>query len=124
MIKAFINSLRKSSTIHNIESGFKKSGIVPFNIEEPLSSQFAMTNNANYNDENLLKNYWLNSERALNELFEHENGRPMNEQDFDINLSQVLKNLKNGDIKNGEALSDVPPLILNEADGLSVIDLN
>lgn len=87
MIKAFINSLRKSSTIHNIESGFKKSGIVPFNIEEPLSSQFAMTNNANYNDENLLKNYWLNSERALNELFEHENGRTMNEQDFDINLS-------------------------------------
>lgn len=83
-----------------------------------------MTNNANYNDENLLKNYWLNSERALNELFEHENGRTMNEQDFDINLSQVLKNLKNGDIKNGEALSDVPPLILNEADGLSVIDLN
>ena len=124
MIKAFINSLRKSSTIHNIESGFKKSGFVPFNIEEPLSSQFAMTNNANYNDENLLKNYWLNSERALNELFEHENGRTMNEQDFDINLSQVLKNLKNGDIKNGKALSDVPPLILNEADGLSVIDLN
>lgn len=124
LIKAFINSLRKSSTIHNIESGFKKSGFVPFNIEEPLSSQFAMTNNANYNDENLLKNYWLNRERPLNELFEHENGRPMNEQDFDINLSQVLKNLKNGDIKNGKALSDVPPLILNEADGLSVIDLN
>lgn len=83
-----------------------------------------MTNNANYNDEDVLKNYSLNTESPLNELFEHENGRPMNEQDFDINLSKVLKNLKNDDIKNGKALSDVPPLILNEADGLSVIDLN
>lgn len=90
----------------------------------PLSSQFVMTNNANYNDEDVLKNYSLNTESPLNELFEHENCWFMKEQDFDINLSQVLKDLKNGDIKNGKALSDVPPLILNEADGLSVIDLN
>lgn len=61
LIKAFINSLRKGCTLRNIESDFKKSGIVPFNIDEPLSSQFAiMTENTNYDEETLLKDYWLN----------------------------------------------------------------
>lgn len=124
LIKAFINSLRKSCTLHNIESGFKKSGIVPFNIDEPLSSQFAMTENTNYDEETLLKDYWLNSESYLNRLFVEENGRPMNEHDFDINLCQILKDLKNADIKDGKALSNVPPLLINDETGISAIDLD
>lgn len=48
----------------------------------------------------------------------------MNEQDFGINLSQVLKDLKNADIINGKTLSDAPPVIINESDGLSAINQN
>ena len=50
-----------------------------------------MTENTNYDEETLLKDYWLNSESYLNRLFVEENGRPMNEHDFDINLCQILK---------------------------------
>ena len=36
LIHSFINSLRKSCTIENIQSGFRQAGIVPINAEEPL----------------------------------------------------------------------------------------
>lgn len=56
--------------------------------------------------------YQLNNESVLNELSKSENSRAINEQDFSISLSQILKDMKNTDIKDGKALSDVPPLIL------------
>ena len=57
MIKSFINALRKSSSLHNIESGFRKSGILPLNVMEPLKSQFAIDSNTINDNESLLRNY-------------------------------------------------------------------
>lgn len=58
LIRAFLNSMTKSATLSNVESGFRISGIVPRNINEPLSSQFAMMNHEShpYNDQDLLRN--------------------------------------------------------------------
>lgn len=45
MIKSFINALRKSSSLHNIESGFRKSGILPLNVMETTQSEYAIHSN-------------------------------------------------------------------------------
>lgn len=76
--------MRRSSSIENIESGFEKSGIVPINANRLLSSNFTQETHRNNND--LLRNYCLNTENALIELFEKENDRQPTEQDITINL--------------------------------------
>ena len=60
----------------------------------------------------LLRNYWLNCESGLVELFQKEHGRLPNESDFDKNLMEVLTNLKNASNEEGKALSTLPPLII------------
>ena len=111
LIHSFINSLRKSCTIENIQSGFRQAGIVPINAEEPLSSQYSMLpENEAYNRDDLLKDYCLNSEENLKEIFLRENGRPMTEEDFTVNLKNIVRDIKNASIKDGISLSELPPL--------------
>lgn len=118
LINAFLNGLRKSATKKNIESGFSQSGIFPLNPDIPLSSEFAMNSQSDeitqdrYNE--LLKNYWLNSEEGLKEQFYKENGRDMTEDDFDVSIRSVLNDIRNSKIESGLALSDVPPLFIEE----------
>lgn len=102
----------------NIESGFSQSGIFPLNPDIPLSSEFAMNSQSDeitqdrYNE--LLKNYWLNSEEGLKEQFYKENGRDMTEDGFDVSIRSVLNDIRNSKIESGLALSDVPPLFIEE----------
>ena len=124
MIKSFINALRKSSSLHNIESSFRKSGILPLNVMEPLKSQFAIDSNTINDNESLLRNYWLNCESGLAELFQKENGHLPTESDFDINLVDVLKDLKNASIEEGKALSTLPPLIIEDNGVLKTVCLD
>lgn len=112
LIKSFINSMRKSATIDNIQSGFKKSGIIPIDVNKPLSSEYAMLQNDNTQNNDLLRNYWLNSTDNLKELFYRENGRMPNEGDYSINLREIVKDLKEASIEDGKSLSPLPPLIL------------
>ena len=126
LIRAFLNAMTKSATLSNIESGFRKSGIVPININEPLSSQFAMMNHQEhpYDDQDLLRNYWLNTEEGLNELFLKNNDENMGEDDFSIDLKDIASNLKNSSVADGLSLSDLPPLFVEEEDIIKRIDLN
>ena len=117
LIRSFITAMRKSTSIENIQSGFRKSGIVPTDVNQPLSSEFAQE--THHNSNNLLKNYCLNTESALKELFEHENGHPPREEDFTVNLKEIAKSIKESSIEEGLSLSQLPPLI--EEDGSQVI---
>ena len=122
MIKSFISAMRKSTSIENIKSGFKKSGVVPINRTIPLSSEFAMQQNTQDHDaEHLLRNYWLNSNSSLAELFQKENGRMPNEEDYTLNLQKIYNDLKSASIEEGKALSTLPPLVCE--DGSEVIIL-
>lgn len=70
LIKSFLNSLRKSATLSNIESGFSSSGIYPININQPLSSQYTMlpkNDMIQVNDQEI-KDLWLNNEEGLAQL--------------------------------------------------------
>ena len=114
--------MRKSASIENIKSGFKKSGVVPVNRTLHLSSEFAMQQNTQDHDaENLLKNYWLNSNSSLAELFQKENGRMPNEEDYTLNLRKIYNDLKSASIEEGKALSTLPLLVCE--DGSEVIML-
>ena len=111
LIKSFINSLRKSCTTSNISSGFKMSGIVPVNVAQPLSSDYAMTPaNATFDNDDLYKDYWINNLNGLQQLFLKEKGRQMTENDFTINLHEIFQNLKKNSVEAGLALSDLSPL--------------
>ena len=119
LINAFLNALRKSCSTENISMGFKKTGFVPVNAGAPLSSQFAMIpENVNYDNDHLLQDYYLNSERRLRELFQKENGREMQEADFNIQLREIVQELKKASIEDGKCLSDLPPLFNDDISGI------
>ena len=58
------------------------------------------------------------------ELFQKENGHLPTESDFDINLVDVLKDLKNASIEEGKALSILPPLIIEDNGVLKTVCLD
>lgn len=126
LIKSFLNSLRKSATISNIESGFSSSGIYPLNVNQPLSSQYTMLpkNNSIHLNQQEIKDYWLNNEEGLAQLFENENGRKITENDFQIDLKKIVKDIKNSTIEEGKGLSNLPPLFLEDGDTITEINLN
>lgn len=43
-----------------------------------------------------------------------ENGRDMTEDGFDVSIRSVLNDIRNSKIESGLALSDVPPLFIEE----------
>lgn len=123
MLKSFINALNKSATFANIQAGFQSSGIVPVDRNKPLSSEYAV-DPTNYDAERLLKCYWLNSEEKLKELFYNESNREVTENDFTVNLIEVFQNIKSSSIHDGIALSDLPPLFVEDADKIQRIVIN
>lgn len=89
------------------------------NAGAPLSSQFAMIpENVNYDNDHLLQDYYLNSESRLRELFQKENGREMQEADFNIQLREIVQELKKASIEDGKSLSDLPPLFNDDISGI------
>lgn len=119
MIKSFFTALRKSTTLKNISSGFEATGIAPININMPLKSQFTI-NNAPSDKDELLRNYWMNSEERLNEIFFNEHNRELTENDF--NIQEVFNNLKLLSIDDGLSLTGFPPLYIEEEDGIQRIE--
>ena len=109
MIRSFINALHKCTTINNIENAFKKTGICPLDVQQPLNSQYTIRR-TNWSSDNLLREYWLNSPEGLKELFMKENKREITAEDYNINIHQIFHDLKLSSIEDGKALSDLPPL--------------
>lgn len=71
------------------------------------------------NDNDLLKNYCLNTESTLKELFGKENGWEPSEEDFTINLRVVVRKIKESKIEESKSLSNLRPLVVE--DGSDVI---
>lgn len=123
LIKSFISAMRKGASMENIESGFRKSGVVPLEPNQPLSSEFAMQQNTqNHDDEHLLRNYWLNSPSALEELFQKENGRRPKEEDYTLNLRKIYNDLRSASVEEGKALSTLPLLVCEDGSEVIMIE--
>lgn len=89
----------------------------------PLKSQFAINNSPSDKDE-LLRNYWMNSEERLNEIFFNEHNRELTENDFNINIQEVFNNLKLLSIDDGLPLTGLPPLYIEDDDGIQRIEFD
>ena len=120
MIRAFLDAMCKSTTPSNIHEGFRSSGIVPIDRNVPLSSEFAV-DATDYDDERLLKCYWLNCDEGLNEMFCNEHNRDITEDDFSVDLNTIIDEIRKSPIEDGIFLSELPPLFVEESDGIKRI---
>ena len=122
MIKSFLNSISKSATLSNIQEGFRSTGIVPIDRYVPLSSEFAV-DPTDYDSERLTRCYWLNSEESLAELFFNEYDRQITEDDYSINLNDIIDEIKTSSLEEGISLSELPSLFIEESDGIQRVDI-
>lgn len=92
---------------------------MPIDVNMSLSSDFSQETLQNDND--LLKNYCINTESTLKELFEKENGWEPSEEDFTINLQVVVRKIKESTIEEGKSLSNLQPLVVEDSSDVIII---
>lgn len=114
MIKSFFTALHKSRTLKNVTAGFEATGIVPVNPNKSLS----------FCDDKLLRNYGLNCEENLNELFIHEYERERTEDSFTINLMTVYNEIKSLSIQERLPLNGLPLLIIENENQIERLDFD
>lgn len=116
MISSFIDAVSSSCTYTNVLTSFASTGLAPLDPSIPLNSQFAMI------DSNATTNNGvevINDLEGLAKLFKEEQGRDLTDIDLQLSL-QELKNVYTtlkDKTKNGLLLSDLPSIIIGNANG-------
>jgi hypothetical protein len=104
----------------NINSAFEATGFAPFNPMKPLNSQFVH----DYPSEIYKKlegrsliasESLLTSERVLQMLCQEERDRNLMEQDWILDLPEILESLMKNSVETGRAISAVPDLLAEYA---------
>jgi hypothetical protein len=121
LVKSFLNVLRKSTTLGDILAGFEATGMVPFDPEVLLSSQFAV----DIVDPAILHVVRTGAEvneivrtfpEGLDFLCRHEFGRAMQEANHDMSYRRNWDHLKTTSVDDGRVLSN-PPSMFVRIDG-------
>jgi hypothetical protein len=129
VLESFTLALSKSSNLSNIKSGFEKTGIVPYSVMKPLSSQYVFEynqfdinriqdDNKRIDDARGIGTRMLTSEKALNYLCQLEKNRDIVDDDFAFNLESILEELYSAPVEDGRALSQVESLLIEENNAL------
>lgn len=118
-IKSFLNAHVKACTPANIQAGFRHAGMVPFNPQVPLFSDYSMDSNYAYLFENKSKDeiptFYLNSKSGLEFLFKKEFHRDLTENDLKNTYNNVVDLLtKNLNIDTGIPLSKLPDILIEK----------
>lgn len=122
VIQSFLNSAHKACIPLNIKSGFHRAGIIPYNPQSPLFSEYSMENehhlfqNKANND---LPTFYLNSEKGLSYLFFREHNRLFTHEDLNNTFNDIIKLLtENLDIDTGMPLSQLPDILIERENKL------
>ena len=92
MIECFTKALDEAASISNIQSSFKKTGIVPVNPSEPLSNEFTFDNAGIYTDirDSFLNSKCLNNrEESLKELFKYEFKHEGSKEELKLSIDRI-----------------------------------
>lgn len=122
MLLEFTNALHKCTTLKNIQSAFKKCGIYPLDAHQPLNSQYALRR-VDWHPDDLMRNYWINGPDGMRDLFRKKNNREITLEDFNINIHEIVHNLKSSSIEEGKPLSKLPPLFEESLDSITKLTL-
>lgn len=124
ILSCLLEAVDRSCSSINIGSGFESSGIVPVNIEKPLSSTYAMTNHENqtiYNTnprENIINNHFLNQNKnVITKLFMAETGREPLPEELDTDISKIrdlVSSFHRNSVDHDKLLSKIPDFLIED----------
>ena len=114
MIEGFLISLRKSTTLNNIRSGFRSSGIFPLDPSAPLSNNEISPGTQN----EILSTFQgeameLTSEDSLQQLAIKTIQKNPNYSDC-ISIDQLVQYLNHNNLKKGIHLSKIPDIYFED----------
>ena len=116
VIKAFLNSADKSCTTNNIQSGFERAGMHPYQPDKPLFSDFSMENEHHLfqnKADNSLPTFFINSEEGLAYLYKKEYNKDISTADLTNSLNDIYDLLKEKrNIEIGIPLSKLPDILI------------
>ena len=92
ILECFTQAMGVALSNSNIESGFKKAGMVPLDPSKPLSNEFTFDNAGIYNSikETFINNRCLNeNEESLKALFQYEFKHQCEEKDLKLKMKEI-----------------------------------
>jgi hypothetical protein len=111
MVEAFLEAYRKASTRANCAAGFRASGMVPFDPNVPLSSQYIMDSNgdeANPPPQGPINSRLLTGEDGLDQIGIQQFGHPVDRGQ--IRIEDVCARLLNATVAEGRQISPFPSM--------------
>ena len=123
MISAFLDSLHKSCSPSNIISGFCKTGLYPLNFEKPLESSYAMNPSHMLNCKpGTINNMWLTSHEGLIYVFEKKYGRIPQQIDFDININELFRKVRTGNLEKALLLTNLEDFVIEDNETFKLVN--
>ena len=129
MIECFTKALDEAASISNIQSSFKKTGIVPVNPSEPLSNEFTFDNAGIYTDirDSFLNNKCINdSEESLKELFKYEFKHEGSEEELKLSIDRIKEMARQSHsnaLERGRLLTMFPEIYVDHGEIIERIKL-
>lgn len=117
LIESFFTAYERVTTSKNCRRSFDTTGIAPYDPNVPLSNAYAMdppTEGLFPRRQGPASAKWLTSEEALKEMFQHENGRELTEEDLKLNVGRICDELKQAGLDQGIALSEPPDILIGD----------
>jgi hypothetical protein len=118
-VTAFIDALHQSTTVTNIRSGFRKSGMVPFNPVVPLNNKHMPEGQYPFLQQ--IRHIDTISSKCLTDFDElvvlEEKAPPYcYDDDGEVSLKHIIESTYHQDINLGYALSNLPDLFEQDHD--------
>ena len=116
ILKCFTQAMEVALSNSNIESSFKKAGMVPLDPSKPLSNEFTFDNAGIYADirETFLNNKCLNeNEESLKALFQYEFKRQGEEEELKLKMKDIremAQRFHTAPLEKGRLLTKFPDL--------------
>jgi hypothetical protein len=124
LVEAFIDAMHRGCTKRNIQSGFKKSGIIPLNPSEPITNHLtALKEIANHDAvtaKGTVNSMILNDEDGLEILAQLQNKRSFNE-DIDLDVPTIIQKMRSKSKTDGIPITDIPLIFLQEEENSNLI---
>lgn len=122
VIKSFLSAAHQACNGTNIGSGFRKTGIYPYNPDKPLFTDFSMECNDQLfknKAKNDLPTYFINSEDGLKYLYEKETRNNLDLNNLKDTFDKIYKMLTTDlNIETGIPLSKLPDILIEKEEKL------